>query len=90
MSPFDFYRLTIREAELILKGYEKEKEEQFNLNSISFYNAIGAAFGGNKFKPKNPFYDSKKAHKVTKEKRDKELKYLNKLFKKFGGDLNVK
>ena len=91
MSPSSFWNLTIHEANLILDGYKKEQQEQYNLNLCCLQNALGMAFGGSKFKPVNPFESAKskkRVHKVSKKEKEENLAYINSLFEKFGGGGN--
>nr|DAU01460.1 MAG TPA: hypothetical protein [Caudoviricetes sp.] len=91
MPPSSFWHLTIHEANLALEGYKKEQQEQYSLSLCCLQNALGMAFGGDKFKPINPFESAKskkEAHKVSKKQREENLAYINNLFEKFGGGEN--
>lgn len=88
MSPASFYGLTIREAGLILKGYESEKKEQYYISLYSNFNAIGMALGGKGFKPINPFeIEEEKPRETSIKEREDTLNYLKEKFKKFGGGI---
>lgn len=88
MSPTSFYELTIREANLVLEGYENEKKEQYYMDLYSNFNAIGMALGGKEFKPLNPFETKElKPRETSIEERKQTLEYLKEKFKKFGGEI---
>lgn len=88
MSPTSFYLLTIREASLVLEGYENEKKEQYQIALYSNFNAIGMALGGKGFKPINPFeIEEKKPRATSIKEREDTLNYLKEKFKKFGGGI---
>jgi hypothetical protein len=61
-SPFVFYRMTIREAKLAIKGHRNEMHEAYITNLYANTNAIGSCLGGKNFKAIDPF-DSKKEDK---------------------------
>lgn len=88
MSPTSFYDLTIREASLVLEGYENERKEQYQIALYSNFNAIGMALGGKDFKPLNPFETKElKPRETSIEERKQTLEYLREKFKKFGGEI---
>lgn len=85
MSPASFYELTIREASLVLEGYENEKKEQYHISLYSNFNAIGMALGGKDFKPIDPFVqvEIESNKKTSIEKKTETLEYLKKKFEKW-------
>ena len=84
MSPTSFYMLTIREANLVLEGYEQEKKNQYYLDLYSNYNAIGMAIGGKDFKPLDPFkFEEVRPRKTSIQEREETLDYLKEKFKKW-------
>lgn len=88
ISPTSFYELTIREASLVLEGYENEKKEQYHIALYSNFNAIGMALGGKEFKPLDPFnVNEVKPRKTSKKEREETLEYLKEKFNKFGGEV---
>lgn len=88
MSPASFYSLTIREASLVLEGYESEKKEQYYISLYSNYNAIGMALGGKEFKSLDPFdVKEEKPRETSIKEREDTLNYLKEKFKKFGGGI---
>ena len=58
VSPFVFYRMTLREAKLAIKGYNKETKNNYYYNLYATTNAVGSCLGGKKFKPIDPFSSS--------------------------------
>ena len=58
-SPTEFWNLTLKEAELIVKGDRKRQENEFMLNVYASMNGIGLTMGGKKFKFQNPFKNEK-------------------------------
>ena len=62
ISPFVFYKMTIREAKLAIKGHRNEMHEAYITNLYANTNAIGSCLGGKNFKAIDPF-DSKKEDK---------------------------
>ena len=65
ISPFVFYRMTIREAKLAIKGHRNEMHEAYISNLYATTNAVGSCLGGKNYKPIDPFEDitTKKASK---------------------------
>lgn len=59
ISPFVFYKMTIREAKLAIKGHRNEMREAYMLDLYATTNSIGSCFGGKNFKPVDPFEDNK-------------------------------
>ena len=55
ISPFVFYRMTIREAKLAIKGHRNEMHEVYISNLYANTNAIGPFMGGKSYKPIDPF-----------------------------------
>jgi hypothetical protein len=55
ISPFVFYRMTIREAKLAIKGHRNEMREAYISNLYATTNSVGSCFGGKNFKPIDPF-----------------------------------
>lgn len=84
MSPTDFYSLTIREANLVLEGFEENNKDNYYLNLYANINALGNCFGGKKFKMIDPFKEQNK--KASLDDRKNTFKHLNKVF---GGGLVV-
>ncbi len=71
ISPFIFYKMTIREAKLAIKGHRNEMHEAYILNLYANTNAIGSCFGGKNFKPIDPFdnkIENKSNNKQTSAK----------------------
>lgn len=58
ISPFVFYRMTLREAKLAMKGHNNKLKNDYYYNLYATTNAVGSCFGGKKFKPIDPFNDS--------------------------------
>lgn len=84
MSPIDFYGLTIKEANLILKGYEEKLKQDYHYNFMACYNAHGVIQGGKKFKIIDPFDTNKNNNgykESTLEHREETLSYLFEKFK---------
>lgn len=57
ISPFVFYRMTVREAKLAIKGHRNEMHEVYISNLYATTNAIGPFLGGKSYKPIDPFED---------------------------------
>ena len=55
ISPFVFYRMTIREAKLAIKGHRNEMHEAYISNLYATTNAVGSCLGGKNYKPIDPF-----------------------------------
>lgn len=65
-SPFVFYRMTIREAKLAIKGHRNEMHEAYISNLYATTNAVGSCLGGKNYKPIDPFEDAT-PKRVSKE-----------------------
>lgn len=84
MSHVEFYSLTIKEAKLILNGYEERLKQDYHYNFMACYNAYGVIQGGKKFKIIDPFdidSDNNGYKKSTIEHREETLSYLLNDFK---------
>lgn len=74
VSPTEFYKLTIHEAKLMIKGFEDQEQRSYYLNLYAQVNAIGTTFGGKDFKQINPFKEDEKENKeITQAQRDEIL-----------------
>jgi hypothetical protein len=69
---------------MILRGRREQEEHEFNLMQIACTNAIGSCFGGSKWKPIEPFKETKKAEVPKKSREDllAELAEVKKTFNK--------
>lgn len=72
MSPFDFYELSFEEATLLADNFQKRLEENYMLNFIACYNAMGAIQDGKKFKINHPFDEGQATKKNVPTKKQKE------------------
>ena len=81
-SPTEFWNLTLKEAELIVKGDRKRQENEFMLNVYANMNGIGLTMGGKKFKFQNPFKGEKMDDKPkrTREELLAELDDVKRMF----------
>ena len=81
-SPTEFWNLTLKEAELIVKGDRKRQENEFMLNVYANMNGIGLTMGGKKFKFQNPFKSEKvdEKPKRTREELLAELEDVKRMF----------
>ena len=81
-SPTEFWNLTLKEAELIVKGDRARQENEFMLNVYANMNGIGLTMGGKKFKFQNPFKSEKvdEKPKRTREELLAELDDVKKMF----------
>ena len=81
-SPTEFWNLTLKEAELIVKGDRARQENEFMLNVYASMNGIGLTMGGKKFKFQNPFKNEKvdEKPKRTREELLAELDDVKRMF----------
>lgn len=74
--------MTLKEAELIIKGDKERQEKEFMLGVYAHMNAIGMTMGGKKYKFQNPF-ESERGQGKPKKSREEllaELERAKKLF----------
>lgn len=84
MPPYFFWSLTLKEAALVIEGFEENKKDDYYLNLYASINAIGSCLGGKKFKLIDPFNkNNKNNHKVTKQQKEKQIKYMEDMFEKY-------
>ena len=76
-SPFVFYRMTIREAKLAIKGHRNEMHEAYISNLYATTNSIGSCFGGKNFKPIDPFEDKPKDKSNNKQTTAKDIAFYS-------------
>ena len=79
ISPADFYRMSIREVGLAIKGKDDALMRDYNLLLIACINGNGLFHGGKKFKVINPFEVDEKEktkRKPTKQERDETIAFL--------------
>ena len=67
ISPFIFYKMTIREAKLAIKGHRNEMHEAYISNLYATTNSIGSCFGGKNYKAIDPFEDKPKNKSNNKQ-----------------------
>ena len=65
--------MTIKEANLVIKGDKARQENDFMINYIAQRNAIGTCLS-DKYQFENPFKKDKKEKKITPKKTADELK----------------
>lgn len=79
LSLEDFFELTPVEFKKILKAYNQEKTEHFELTQLAVYMGFGQANSGKKFK--SVFKQQKKqpvSKKITPEQKQKDLEDIQK------------
>lgn len=78
MSPSSFYELTIGEATLIANQYKVRTKENYFLNYIALFNALGQTVHGRKFNTCHPFdvADTQEKVVINKETRDETLAFI--------------
>ena len=73
IAPSEFWGMTVKEANLAIKGDRVRQENDFMINYIAQRNAIGTCLS-DKYKFENPFEKDKKEKKSTPKKTADELK----------------
>ena len=71
-APSEFWSMTLKEANLAIRGDKARQENGMLIQYYAHMNALGGSLGGNKFKFINPFKDDK--NKKPKEATQEELK----------------
>lgn len=77
ISPFVFYKMTIREAKLAIKGHRNEMHEAYITNLYANTNAIGPFLGGKKYKPIDPFDNKEKDKSNKKQTTTEDIAFYN-------------
>ena len=72
-APSEFWEMTIKEANLVIKGDKARQENDFMINYIDQRNAIGTCLS-DKYQFENPFKQDKKEKKSVPKKTADELK----------------
>ena len=72
-APSEFWEMTIKEANLVIKGDKARQENDFMINYIAQRNAIGTCLS-DKYQFENPFKQDKKEKKSVPKKTADELK----------------
>ena len=72
-APSEFWGMTIKEANLVIKGDKARQENDFMINYIAQRNAIGTCLS-DKYKFENPFKKDKKEKESVPKKTADELK----------------
>ena len=72
-APSEFWEMTIKEANLVIKGDKARQENDFMINYIAQRNAIGTCLS-DKYQFENPFKKDKKEKKNPPKKTADELK----------------
>ena len=72
-APSEFWEMTIKEANLVIKGDKARQENDFMINYIAQRNAIGTCLS-DKYQFENPFKQDKKEKNSVPKKTADELK----------------
>ena len=80
IDPISFFDISIKEAKLIIKGYNNKQKENFKLQQMAAFNAYGSIMGGKKFKAIDPFNENNTTNKTSKEEKEETLNYLKNKF----------
>lgn len=67
-APSEFWEMTIKEANLVVKGDKMRQENDFMINYYAHLNAVGSSLSKD-FKFINPFKNEKQSHR-NKESSD--------------------
>lgn len=81
-SPAAFYQSEPREVILALEGYKEAQKENFLLSQTAMRNAIGAFFGGKRFKGIDPFKEVKEVKYITLEEKEAVFEHLENRFER--------
>lgn len=81
-NPTAFYQSEPREIILALEGYKEAQKENFLLSQTAMTNAIGAFFGGKRFKRLDPFKEVEQTKETTLEEKEAVFEHLENRFER--------